>query len=467
MSEEKKSELTVLKERILSNKRNSFIVNPDLFHESKEYIDGYISFLNLCKTERECVDETVLYLEKHGFGAFNADKGLSQNEKVFYNIKGKSLIAAIGGKKPLSEGLRIIAAHIDSPRLDLKPNPLFEKNNLGYFKTHYYGGIKKYQWVSIPLAMHGVVITKDGSTVKINIGEDISDPVFTISDLLPHLSRNSQDKRTSRDVIKGEELNVLIGSRPVDDESIKEPIKLYLMKLLNDRFGIVEDDFISAEIEFVPSFRAGYVGLDESLIGGYAQDDRVCAFAALSALVETKEPELTTVMVFADKEETGSDGSTGLASDMLKNFISLISKRNGVDSETVFANSDCISGDVAAGFDPTFPDVSEPRNAAYLNHGVSLERYTGAAGKYNTSEAPAEFVAKIRSMLDDNDIPWQANEIGKIDEGGGGTVAKFIARLGANVIDMGVPVLSMHAPYEIVSRLDAYNLYRIFKAFYN
>jgi len=362
--------------------------------------------------------------------------------------------------------VRIIAAHIDSPRLDLKPMPLYEQNDLGYFKTHYYGGIKKYQWAAIPLAMHGVVVNKSGEITDVNIGEKEGDPVFCVTDLLPHLSRKAQDSRTAREVIKGEELNILIGSRPIDDEKIKEPVKLFLMKLLNERFGMVEEDFVSAEIEFVPAFKASYAGLDESLIGAYAQDDRVAAYAGLRALLESESPEYTTVLIFADKEETGSDGNTGLASDMLRNFISLLAKRAGVDAEMVLLRTKCLSADVAAGFDPTFPEVNDPRNAAYLNFGVSLERYTGAGGKGNTSEASAEYVAEIRAMLDEAGIPWQSNELGKIDEGGGGTVAKFIARLGADVIDIGVPVLSMHAPFEITACCDVYSLYKAFLEFF-
>ena len=466
MDEKKKTEMELLSDRLLRRKKSVFYTNRDSYELSKDYCDRYITYLNLCKTERECVEESIKILGSHGFNDFSAADPLLSGQKVILNVKGKSLIAAVGGSENLSEGLRIVAAHIDSPRLDLKPHPLYETKGFGYLKTHYYGGIKKYQWVAIPLAMHGVVITKDGTSIKVSVGEAEGEPVFSITDLLPHLSRNVQDKRTAREVIKGEELNVLIGSMPVKDESVKEPIKLYLMKLLNERYDIVEEDFISAEIEFVPNYKAGYVGFDESFIGGYAQDDRVCAYAAVEAISKLERPKYTTVLVLADKEETGSDGNTGLASDMLRNFVSLISKRAGVDAETVLAHSKCISADVTNGYDPTFAEVSEPHNAAYLNHGVSLERYTGAAGKSNTSEASAEYVAEIRALLDGADIPWQANEIGKIDEGGGGTVAKFIARLGVDVIDMGVPVLSMHAPYEITSRIDCFYLYRLFKEFF-
>jgi len=463
---EKKSEAQLLREKLLREKKNSFVKNPKLFGKSKEYCDAYIDFLNLAKTEREFVSETVKLLKEDGFAEFDPAKAFSKDDRIFYNNRGKSLIAAVLGEKPLTDGVRIIAAHIDSPRLDLKPMPLYEQNDLGYFKTHYYGGIKKYQWAAIPLAMHGVVVKKSGETIDICIGEREGEPVFCVTDLLPHLSRKAQDTRTAREVIKGEELNILIGSRPIDDENVKEPVKLYLMKLLNERFGMVEEDFVSAEIEFVPAFKASYIGFDESLIGSYAQDDRIAAYAGLMAMLENKKPEQTTVLILADKEETGSDGNTGLASDMLKNFISLLSKRADVDPETVLLRSKCLSADVAAGFDPTFPEVNDPKNAAYLNFGISLERYTGAGGKGNTSEASAEYVAEIRAMLDGAKIPWQSNELGKIDEGGGGTVAKFIARLGVDVIDIGVPVLSMHAPFEITSRLDVYSLYKAFLVFF-
>ena len=466
MKDKEKSAAEILKEELLYERKNPYLEDPSRFEQSEEYCKGYIDFLNAAKTERELVALTVRLLESEGYTEFDPSKAFSGSDKVFVNNRGKCLIAAIKGKKPLGAGTRIVAAHIDSPRLDLKPRPLYEQNSLGYFKTHYYGGIKKYQWAAIPLAMHGTVIKKNGESLDICVGEQPGDEVFCVTDLLPHLSHKAQDSRTAREVIKGEELNILIGSRPIDDEKIKEPVKLYLMKLLNDRFGMVEQDFISAEIEFVPAFKAGYVGFDRSLIGAYAQDDRVAAYAGLKALLQAEKPEYTTILVFADKEETGSDGNTGLASDMLRNFISVLSKRSGEDQETVLQNSKCLSADVAVGFDPTFPEVCDPRNSAYLNFGVSVERYTGAGGKYSTSEAPAEYVAFVRSMLDGAGIPWQSNELGKVDEGGGGTVAKFIARLGADVIDIGVPVLSMHAPFEITSRLDVYSLYRAFLAFF-
>ncbi|MCL2538901.1 MAG: aminopeptidase [Oscillospiraceae bacterium] len=466
MPDEKKSEAELLRERLLREKKSAFRKMPELFDECEEYCDEYIRFLNVAKTEREFVNEALKILRQEGFDELSAVSAFGKGSRVYFNNRGKSLIAAVAGKRPLSEGARIIAAHIDSPRLDLKPMPLYEQNDLGFFKTHYYGGIKKYQWAALPLAMHGVVVKKGGETVELSVGEEEGEPVFCVTDLLPHLSRKAQDTRTAREVIKGEELNILIGSRPVDDEKVKEPVKLYLMKLLNDRYGMVEEDFISAEIEFVPSLKAGYVGFDRSLIGAYAQDDRVSAFAGLKALQESEEPEYTVILVLADKEETGSDGNTGLASDMLKGFICALCGFSQTNPDMALLKTKCLSADVAAGFDPTFSEVSDPRNSAYLNFGVSVERYTGAGGKGNTSEASAEYVAEIRALLDGANIPWQSCELGRIDEGGGGTVAKYIARLGADVIDIGVPVLSMHAPFEITSRLDVYSLYRAFSAFY-
>ena len=315
------------------------------------------------------------------------------------------------------------------------------------------------------MSMHGVMIKKDGEAVRFNIGENEGDPVFCISDLLPHLSYKTQDTRTSKDTIKGEELNIIVASEPINDPAVKEPVKLALLKHLNEKYGLIEDDFVSADIEFVPALKASYIGFDRSLIGGYAQDDRSCAFAAIKAFLAVSKPEYTTVCILADREEIGSDGNTGLNSDMLRNFVALISRRAGVEPETVLYNSKCLSADVTAAYDPTFPDVFEKQNVSMLNRGVSLEKYTGAGGKSRTSEASAEYMGFVRSLLDAAGIPWQAGEIGKIDEGGGGTVAMYIANLGADVVDVGVPLLSMHSPYEISSRVDVFSLFRAFKEF--
>jgi len=460
-----KSEMQLLEEKLFSDRKVVFDRFAGEYEPMNAYCDEYIDFINKAKTEREFVDEAQKLLDKEGYKPFDAAEGIKKGQKVYINNRNKSMIVAVGGKRPLSDGIRIMAAHIDSPRLDLKPNPLYESSGIGYFKTHYYGGIKKYQWVALPMSMHGVLYTADGSQVKFNIGEKEGDPVFCISDLLPHLSHKVQDSRTASEVIKGEELNLIIASEPVNDPAVKEPVKLAVLKFLNDNYGIVEDDFVSADIEFVPAHKAGYIGFDKSLIGGYAQDDRVCAFASLKALLTTDEPEYTTLCIVADREEIGSDGNTGLHSDMLRHFVSLIAKRSGVDAETVLLNSKCLSADVTAAFDPTFPEVMERYNCSMLNKGISVEKYTGAAGKVRTSEASAEMMSFVRRLFDGAGVPWQANEMGKIDEGGGGTVAMYIANLGVDVVDVGVPLLSMHSPYEISSKLDVYAMYKAFSAF--
>ncbi len=455
-----------LEQSLLHKKQTSFKLIADKKDEAKSFADEYIRFMNLYRTEREIVLFSVSLLENSGFEKFDPKKSYKAGDKIYYENYSASLIAAVIGKKDIEEGLRIIASHIDSPRLDLKPNPLYEEGEIGYLKSHYYGGIKKYQWATIPLAMHGVFVKKSGEKVFVSIGEREEDPVFCVTDLLPHLSHKTQDKRTAREVLKGEELNIVFGTEPYDDENVKSPIKLAIMKLLNERYGIVERDFISAEIQFIPAIKTRYIGLDQSLIGGYGQDDRICAYTSLKAFLEVDKPEHTALIVFADKEETGSNGNTGLNSDFLKNFVSLLSKAQGGDVETVFHNTKALSSDVAAAFDPTFQEVYEKRNSSHLNHGPSLEKYTGSGGKNGTNEASAEYVAYIRDLLDKNDIPWQSGELGKLDEGGGGTVAKYISKLGAEVVDFGAPLLSMHSPFEISSVSDLYYIYKSYKVFY-
>ncbi len=435
--------------------------------DTENYCNGYIDALNQGKTEREFNEFSITYLESKGFVPFDPKIRYKAGAKVYRNNKNKSLIAAVIGRRCLEDGLLITAAHIDSPRLDLKPNPLYEDKELAFFKTHYYGGIKKYQWVAMPLALHGVIVKKDGETVKVRIGEDRDDPVFCITDLLPHLSHKLQDQRTAKDVISGEELNLLLGSRPYGDDSIKEKVKLNILRLLNEKYGITESDFNSAELEIVPAFDAKYVGFDKSLVGAYGHDDRVCAYTSLTAIAEINKPEYTSLCVLADKEEIGSEGSTGLNSDFLFNFVSLLCKRAGEDSEIVLYNSKCLSADVSAAFDPTFDTVMDPRNCAYLNYGPSIMKYTGSGGKSGTNDAPAEFMAEIREIMDGAGVPWQTGELGKVDEGGGGTVAKYIAAMGVDVVDIGVALLSMHAPYEIASCLDIVASKRAFTAFYN
>ncbi len=435
------------------------------FKKSDEFAIGYKEFLDKAKTEREFVTLAKKMLTEAGYKEFDIAKKYKAGDKVYKINRGKALIATTFGSKDLNEGLRINAAHIDSPRLDLKPNPLYEKNELALFKTHYYGGIRKYQWVTIPLSMHGVVVKKDGTKVEINIGEAEEDPVFMISDLLPHLGMK-QGERKLAEGITGEELNIIVGSLPLDDADIKDAVKLHAMKLLNDRYGITERDFARAEIEFVPALKAKDMGFDRSLIAAYGQDDRICAYPALVAEIETKKPEFTTVTVLADKEEIGSVGNTGLHSNFVYDFISMLATNKKADVRVVCENSACLSSDVNAAYDPTFDSVFEANNSCYLNHGCVLTKYTGARGKYSSSDASAEFMAKVIDIMDNAGVHWQIGELGAVDVGGGGTVAQFIAMLNIDVVDLGIPVLAMHAPYEVASKLDLYNGYKAFKAFY-
>ena len=435
------------------------------FKKSDEFAIGYKEFLDKAKTEREFVTLAKKMLTEAGYKEFDIAKKYKAGDKVYKINRGKALIATTFGSKDLNEGLRINAAHIDSPRLDLKPNPLYEKNELALFKTHYYGGIRKYQWVTIPLSMHGVVVKKDGTKVEINIGEAEDDPVFMISDLLPHLGMK-QGERKLAEGITGEELNIIVGSLPLDDADIKDAVKLHAMKLLNDRYKITEKDFARAEIEFVPALKAKDMGFDRSLIAAYGQDDRICAYPALVAEIETKKPEFTTVTVLADKEEIGSVGNTGLHSNFVYDFISMLATNKKADVRVVCENSACLSSDVNAAYDPTFDSVFEANNSCYLNHGCVLTKYTGARGKYSSSDASAEFMAKVIDIMDNAGVHWQIGELGAVDVGGGGTVAQFIAMLNIDVVDLGIPVLAMHAPYEVASKLDLYNGYKAFKAFY-
>ena len=435
------------------------------FKKSDEFAIGYKEFLDKAKTEREFVTLAKKMLTEAGYKEFDIAKKYKAGDKVYKINRGKALIATTFGSKDLNEGLRINAAHIDSPRLDLKPNPLYEKNELALFKTHYYGGIRKYQWVTIPLSMHGVVVKKDGTKVEINIGEAEDDPIFMISDLLPHLGMK-QGERKLAEGITGEELNIIVGSLPLDDADIKDAVKLHAMKLLNDRYGITEKDFARAEIEFVPALKAKDMGFDRSLIAAYGQDDRICAYPALVAEIETKKPEFTTVTVLADKEEIGSVGNTGLHSNFVYDFISMLATNKKADVRVVCENSACLSSDVNAAYDPTFDSVFEANNSCYLNHGCVLTKYTGARGKYSSSDASAEFMAKVIDIMDNAGVHWQIGELGAVDVGGGGTVAQFIAMLNIDVVDLGIPVLAMHAPYEVASKLDLYNGYKAFKAFY-
>lgn len=431
--------------------------------EAFDYAHGYRKYLDNGKTEREVVNETIEILEKNGFVPFDSKKKYSKGDKIYKNNRGKALFAAVIGEN--NDAPKILAAHIDSPRLDLKQRPLYEEASIGYFKTHYYGGIKKYQWTAIPLALHGVVVRKNGEVIDVCIGEKDDEPRFTITDLLPHLAQE-QAKRPLSEGIKGEELNVLVGSFPFKSDKESEKIKLNIINLLNEKYGIDEWDLFSAELCLVPSFPSYDIGLDRSMIGAYGHDDRVCAYPSLTALLEANGKN-TSILVLADKEEIGSDGNTGLAASTLEYFLGDLAETLGLKPRDFIRSIEAISSDVTAAFDPTFPDVYDKLNSAFLGKGVAVEKYTGARGKYDTSDASAEFTARIRAVLDKNDIMWQVAELGKVDAGGGGTVAKFLARMDMNVIDMGVPVLSMHAPFEVISKIDIYASHKAFLSFLN
>ena len=428
---------------------------PDQTKEAAEYCEGYKAFLNKAKTEREFVAEAVRILSENGYQEYEIGKKYETGDKVYFINRKKALIMTTFGCRPLEEGIRLNIAHIDSPRLDLKPNPLYEKTDLAFLKTHYYGGIRKYQWATIPLAMHGVVITKDGTAVDICIGEDEGDPVFCVTDLLPHLAAE-QNERKLKDGIKGEELNVLVGSIPYAGEEIKEPVKLLVLKLLNEKYGMTEKDFTRAEIEMVPAVKATDVGLDRSLVGAYGQDDKVCAYTAMTAEMATEKPEYTTVTVLADKEEIGSVGNTGLDSDFSLHYIEYLADAAGADVKTVLRNSICLSSDVNAAYDPTFASVYEEKNSCYVNKGCVLTKYTGARGKSGSNDASAETMAKVIDIMDREGVYWQIGELGAVDVGGGGTVACYVAKMD----------VAMHAPFELASKLDIYNTYKAFKAFY-
>ncbi|WP_295621739.1 aminopeptidase [uncultured Intestinimonas sp.] len=432
----------------------------------KRYCEDYKKFLDESMTEREAVDSAVALAEAKGFKHFVRGMELKAGDKVYRVNRGKAVMLAVVGTEPLSQGAHIAAAHIDSPRLDLKPNPLYEDGEMAFFKTHYYGGIRKYQWVTIPLELHGVVALKDGSVVKVAIGSAAGDPLFTIDDLLPHLGAE-QNKKPLGEAISGESLNLLIGSRPFAGDEGSDRVKLAIMDLINQKYGIVEEDFISAELEVVPAFRASDIGFDRSLIGAYGHDDRVCAYAALAALLDLeKVPAKTCVCMLADKEEIGSEGATGMQSAAFDTFMSDLCDTQKVPLKVCYESAFCFSTDVTAAFDPNFPEVFEKRNSARVNYGVGLAKYTGARGKSGSSDAAAELVARVRKVLDGADVVWQMAELGKVDAGGGGTVACYMADRDIDTIDAGVPVLSMHSPFETVSKLDCYMTYKGIKAVY-
>ena len=451
---------------LLSDRRHGAVkAGAEELRKADEFSEGYKDFLNRSKTEREAVSFAVEAAEKAGFKPFDAAQKYQAGDKVYYNNRGKAICLAVIGRQGTKNGVRIAAAHIDSPRIDLKPIPLYESNELAMLKTHYYGGIKKYQWTAIPLSMHGKIVRRDGSELTVSVGEKAGEPQFCITDILPHLGKDQMAKKLG-EAFTGEDLNILAGSLPVGDEKGEQLFKLNVMKILNEQYGIVEEDLISAELEFVPAFPAADIGFDRSMVGAYGHDDRVCAYPALEAILDCEVPEQTVITVLADKEEIGSVGNTGLASEYLDYFVADLAAQDGEEARHVLSKSNCLSADVSAAYDPNYAYAFEANNSTYLNRGIGISKYTGSRGKGGSNDASAEFLGWVRRIFDDNDVVWQIGELGKVDQGGGGTVALEVARLNADVIDVGVPVLSMHSPFEVVSKLDVYMAYKGFKAYF-
>ena len=456
-----------IKKELFYEQKNGYdLIGTDERIKMENYSAAYMSYLNDARTEREAVKLAIELAEAKGFKEYKVGSELKPGDRIYRNNRGKALMLAVIGEKCLCEGAVIAGAHVDAPRIDLKQKPLYETDELAYFKTHYYGGIKKYQWVTIPLELHGVVALKNGELVDIAIGRDADDPQFVITDLLPHLAKD-QVSKTMAEGITGEGLNILIGSAPYAGEG-SDRVKLAVMSILNDRYGICEEDFLSAELTAVPAFDVREVGLDRSLIGGYGHDDRVCAFAELQAMFDMDEvPSKTCVCLLADKEEVGSMGVSGMQSQAFECFMEDLCEQQGASLRRCFENSFCISADVNNAFDPNFPEVSEKRNEAKLNYGVGICKFTGARGKSGTSDASAEVVAHLRRIFADNSVVWQMCELGKVDQGGGGTIAQYMANRNIDTIDAGVPVLSMHAPFEVVSKFDCYMTYKAVLSAYN
>lgn len=454
-----------LRESLLRAPKNGFArITAEDRVEMENYCKRYAAFIGACKTEREATAWAVREAEKLGFQPFVPGMSVNPGDKIYYNNRGKSIALAIIGTEPLSKGANICAAHVDSPRMDLKPNPLYEDAEIAYFKTHYYGGIKKYQWPTIPLALHGVVYRKDGSVITITIGEDESDPVLMVTDLLPHLAADQMQLPLAKG-IAGEQLNVILGTEPIEGEGA-DLVKLNIMKLLNEKYGLIEADFQSAELTIVPAGPCREVGLDRSLLGAYGHDDRVCSYAELEALLTIGQPTKTAVCILADKEEIGSVGISGMQSHYFEHFMGALCRSQGVKLEDCFAASFCLSADVSNAFDPNFPETCDRRNNSALNYGVSICKYTGSRGKGGASDASAEAMGHVRTTFDNAGVIWQMATLGKVDQGGGGTVAAYMANRNIVTVDAGVPVLSMHAPMELVSKLDCYEMLLACKAVY-
>ena len=461
-----------LKKKLFNEKKNGWEdTKEECANSIMEFSNGYIDFLNKGKTEREFIREAIILARENGFRDLIEYTNLKAGDKVYFVNREKSLYMAIIGKNNIEEnGVYIVGSHVDSPRLDLKPNPLYEDTGFAYLKTHYYGGIKKYQWTAIPLSIHGVLVKANGEKITVNIGEDDKDPIFTITDLLPHLAQDQMQKKLSEG-IAGEDLSLLVGSIPFNtDEKVSEKVKLNILNILNQKYGIVEADLVSSELEIVPQFKARSLGFDSSMVAAYGQDDKVCAYTSLKALMEIENPKNTAVCILSDKEEVGSMGNTGMESHTFDFFMSEILNKLGINRpnllDKIFCFSKMLSSDVDAGYDPLYASVSDRYNAGYLGKGITLNKYTGARGKSGSSDANAEYVAWVRNVLEENEIKYQVAELGKVDIGGGGTIAYIIANKGADVIDCGVPVLSMHAPYEVTSKYDVYSAYKTYKAFW-
>ena len=454
-----------LRESLLAAPKNGYeTISADQRAEMDAYCKRYAAFMDACKTEREATAWTQEIAEKNGFREFVPGMELKPGDKVYKNNRNKSIMLAVIGSESLNEGVNICAAHVDSPRMDVKPNPLYEDSEIAYFKTHYYGGIKKYQWVSVPLALHGVVCRKDGSLITITIGEEENDPIFYVSDLLPHLAAD-QMKKTLAEGIAGEQLNVILGSEPLTGEGA-DLVKLNVMKLLNEKYGLIEEDFLTAELTLVPAGKCRDVGFDRSLLAAYGHDDRVCSYAGIEPLLEMGVPAHTAVCILADKEEIGSEGISGMKSLSFDAFIEDLCDCTGANLNRCYENSFCLSADVTNAFDPTFPEVSDRRNNGKVNYGVAICKYTGARGKSGSSDASAEAMSHIRKVFDKAGVRWQIATLGKVDQGGGGTVAAYMANRNIVTVDAGVPVLSMHAPWEVVSKFDCYMTMLACKAIY-
>ncbi len=455
------------KDELFYKQKNIYeTAGEDVARAINSFAEGYKRYITASKTERLAVTEAVRLAEARGFKPYTYGSTPKAGDRIYYVNRGKALTLAVIGSEPLSSGLNIAAAHVDAPRLDLKQVPLYEDGELAFLKTHYYGGIKKYQWLAIPLELHGVVVKKDGSTVQVSIGSTPDEPQFVITDLLPHLDDDQMKKKAS-DFVPGESLNILIGSRP-DKEDGDNKVKLTVMKLLNEKYGLTEEDFLCAELSAIPAFGARDLGLDRSLIGAYGHDDRCCVYAELMAILDAGVPtKKTAVCLLVDKEEIGSEGVSGMMSNSFDRFINSLCISQGISLYDCFANSFCLSADVCNAFDPNYPEVSEKRNNAKLNYGVAIMKYTGARGKSGSNDASAEVMGHVRSLLGANQVVWQTGELGKVDQGGGGTVAKFTARRDIDTIDAGIPVLSMHSPFEVISKADLYMTYKSVLALYN